>query len=260
MIHRREFIAALGGATAWPLAARAQRTQRMRRVGVLMGWTDADPQFRSWLSAFLEEMERLGWAEGRNLQIERRWTNLDSGRATVYAKELVELRPDVILVGSTAATSALHQQTSTIPIVFAAVSDPVGAGFAPGLPRPGGNMTGFINIESSVGGKWLEMIKEIAPNIRRAAAMYNPDTAPYKYYEGAFIAAARSMRIEPVMVPVHDDADIEAAIASLGQERAGLVIITAVSWVLTVQRRLRRQHVTRCPQFSISHFFPGKAL
>jgi putative ABC transport system substrate-binding protein len=138
MMRRRTFITLLGGAAAaWPLAARAQRGERMRRIGVLMGWTDADPEFRSWLSAFLEEMERLGWAEGRNLQIERRLTNLDSERAKAYAKELVELRPDVILVGSTAATSALQQQTSTIPIVFAAVSDPVGAGFVPGLPRPG---------------------------------------------------------------------------------------------------------------------------
>jgi putative tryptophan/tyrosine transport system substrate-binding protein len=226
MMKRREFITLLGGAAAaCPLAARAQQA-RLRRLSVLMGWTEAEPEFRSWLGGFFAELARLGWAEGRNLEVDRRWTNYDSDRARTHAKELVELRPDAILVGTTPAASALHRETSTIPIVFAGVADPVGAGFIAELPRPGGNMTGFINIESPFGGKWLEMIKEIAPHIRRAAAMYNPETAPYRYFEGAFMAAARSMKVEPVMAAVHSDADIEAAIASLGQERAGLVIFT----------------------------------
>ena len=147
----------------------------MRHVGVLLGWSESDPQFRSWFAVFVQELARLGWANGGNVRIEQRWTNADINRARPLAKELVQLQPDVILVSTTPVTAALQQETRTIPIVFAAVADPVGSGFVAGLPRPGGNLTGFINIEGTTGGKWLQLIKEIAPHIRRAAAMYNPD-------------------------------------------------------------------------------------
>jgi putative ABC transport system substrate-binding protein len=180
--------------SAWPLAARAQQGERVRHVGVLLGWSESDPQFRSWFAVFVQELAQLGWANGGNVRIEQRWTNADINRARPLAKELVQLQPDVILVSTTQVTAALQQETRTIPIVFAAVADPVGSGFVAGLPRPGGNLTGFINIEGATGGKWLQIIKEIAPHIRRAAAMYNPDTAPYaKYFLGPFEAAARAL-------------------------------------------------------------------
>jgi putative tryptophan/tyrosine transport system substrate-binding protein len=150
---RREFVALLGGAAAtWPLAARAQQGERVRHVGVLLGWSESDPQFRSWFAVFVQELARLGWANGGNVRIEQRWTNADINRARPLAKELVQLQPDVILVSTTPVTAALQQETRKIPIVFAAVSDPVGSGFVAGLPRPGGNLTGFINIEGETGG------------------------------------------------------------------------------------------------------------
>jgi putative ABC transport system substrate-binding protein len=224
-MRRREFVTLL--AVAWPLAARAQQGERVRHVGVLLGWSESDPQFRSWFAVFVQELARLGWANGGNVLIEQRWTNADINRARPLAKELVQLQPDVILVSTTQVTAALQQETRTIPIVFAAVADPVGSGFVAGLPRPGGNLTGFINIEGATGGKWLQIIKEIAPHIRRAAAMYNPDTAPYaKYFLGPFEAAARALVVEPIATPVRNDSEIEAVITSLGREQGGLVVVT----------------------------------
>lgn len=228
MVRRRDFITLLGGvAAALPLAARAQHGERVRHVGVLLGWSDSDPQFRSWFAVFVQELARLGWTNGINVQIEQRWTNADIERARQLAKELVRLQPDVILVSTTPATAALQWETRTIPIVFAAVADPVGSGFVAGLSKPGGNLTGFINIEGATGGKWLQIIKEIAPHIRRAAAMYNPDTAPFaKYFLAPFEAAARALVVEPIIAPVRNDAEIEAVITSLGREQGGLVVVT----------------------------------
>jgi putative tryptophan/tyrosine transport system substrate-binding protein len=167
----------------------------------------------------------LGWTEGRNVRFEQRWTNGDPNRASAFATELIGSQPDVIFCSSTAVTAALHQATSTIPIVFAIVSDPVGSGFVAGLPRPGGNITGFTNIEAATGGKWLSLLKEITPGIKRAAFILNPDTAPSggKYFLASFEAAAGSLGIEPVAIPVRSDAEIETAIAALGAEQAGLV-------------------------------------
>jgi putative ABC transport system substrate-binding protein len=227
-MRRREFMMLVGGAAVvWPLMARAQQGERARRVGVLLGWSESDPQFRSWLTVFEQELARLGWANGGNMRIEQRWTNADIVRAGPLAKELVDLQPDVILVSTTPVTAALQRETRTIPIVFAAVADPVGSGFVASLQRPGGNLTGFINIEGATGGKWLQMIKEIAPYIKQAAAMYNPDTAPYaKYFLGPFEAAARALMVEPIVTPVRNDAEIEAVITSLGREQGGLVVVT----------------------------------
>jgi putative tryptophan/tyrosine transport system substrate-binding protein len=201
----------------------AQQAGNVRRVGMLMGSSESDS--RAYVDAFAEELARLGWKDGRSVQFEQRWTNGDSERASAFATELIGSRPDVIFSTTTLATSALHRETSTIPIVFAIVSDPVGAGFVPGLPRPGGNITGFTSSDAAMAGKWLNLLKAIAPGIKRAAFMFNPDTSPArgKYFLDSFDAAARSLRIEPVAVPVSSDAEIEAAIAALGAEQAGLV-------------------------------------
>jgi putative ABC transport system substrate-binding protein len=227
-MKRREFITLLGGAGAaalWPLAARAQ--SNLRHIGVLMGWSQSDP-YQFWLAAFVQELTRLGWRLAVNVRIDERWTYGDISRAQAFAKELVGMRPDVIVAGTTPVTAALHRETPTIPIVFAVVSDPVGAGFVGKLSQPGGNITGFINMEAAMGGKWLGLLKEIAPQIRRAAIMFNPDTAPGggSYFLDSFEAAARSLAIEPVTARVRSDAEIETAITLFGREQAGLVVMT----------------------------------
>jgi putative ABC transport system substrate-binding protein len=227
-MRRRAFITLIGGAaSAWPLAARAQQGGSIRRIGMLMGWSESDPQYRSRIDAFVRVLAQSGWAEGRNIRIDVRWTNGDADRAGVLAKELVALQPDVIFAGTTPVTVALQGETRTIPIVFAPVSDPVGDGLVASLPRPGGNITGFINIEAAMGGKWLELLKEVAPRLRRVAIMFNPDTAPGggSYYLGPFEAAARSLAVEPTQARVHSDAEIETAITGLGREEAGLVVM-----------------------------------
>jgi putative tryptophan/tyrosine transport system substrate-binding protein len=227
-MRRREFIVALTGAIAGAptlrvRAASAQRAEKVRRIGVLMGSSESDS--RGYFDAFVEELARLGWTDGRNARIEQRWTGGDINRASTFATEMIAAQPDVIFASTTQATAALHRETSTIPIVFAIVSDPVGSGFVADLPRPGGNITGFTNSEAAMGGKWLSLLKEIAPAIKRAAFMFNPDTAPVggKYFLESFEAAAGSLGIEPVAMPVRSDAEIETAIAALGAEQAGLV-------------------------------------
>jgi putative tryptophan/tyrosine transport system substrate-binding protein len=199
--------------------ASAQQAEKVRRIGVL-GSSES-----GLLTPFVEELARLGWADGRNVRFEQRWTNADINRASAFATELVAAQPDVILCSTTPVTAALHRETSTIPIVFVIVSDPVGAGLVAGLPRPGGNITGFTNNEASMGGKWLSLLKEIAPGIKRAAFMFNPETTPGggKYFLASFEAAAGALGIEPVAMPVGSDAEIETAIATLGAEQAGLV-------------------------------------
>ena len=226
-MQRREFLSVLGVAPAWPLAAWAEQTDRLRRIGVLMGLSESVPEIRGFVAAFVEELARLGWIDGRNARIERRWTNADIKRTSALAKELLAGPPDVILAVSTPATAALHRETSIVPIVFTPVSDPVGAGFVASLARPGGNITGFTNADAGFGGKWLGLLKEIAPGIKRAGILFNPDTAPGggDFFLGSFEAAARALAVEPVTMRVRSDAEIEAAIAALGRERAGLVMM-----------------------------------
>ena len=226
-MHRREFIAALagtvGGASAFGLRSTSVQAEKVRRIGVLMGTSESDSS--GLFAAFMEELARLGWTDGRNVRFEQRWTSGDNNRASAFATELIGSQPDVIFCSTTAVTAALHRATSTIPIVFAIVSDPVGSGFVAGLPRPGGNITGFTTIEAAMGGKWLSLLKEIAPGIKRAAFMFNPDAASGggKYFLASFEASAGSLGIEPVAMPVNSDAEIETAIAALGAEQAGLV-------------------------------------
>jgi putative ABC transport system substrate-binding protein len=225
-MQRREFITLLGGtAAAWPLAAQAQQDERMRRIGVLMGIAPGDVQAEAGLVAFKTALQEHGWAEGRNVRFDIRWGAANIDRMQAYAKELVGLRPDVILGQTTQAVAALQRETKSIPVVFVVVSDPVGSGFVASLPRPGGNITGFVNIESSLGGKWIEVLKDIVPRVTRASLMFNPETATYSaYYLRPFEAAARSQGIEPMAAPVRNDADIERVIASLGDSpTTGLV-------------------------------------
>jgi putative ABC transport system substrate-binding protein len=224
-MRRRDFITLVGSAAgAWPLAARAQ-VERVRRIGILMGWSEGDPEYRVRVDAVVQGLAQLGWVEGRNVRFDVRWTNGDVGRAQALAKELVALQPDVIVAGSTPATAALQRETRMIPIVFAAVADPVGAGFGASLARPGGNVTGFVNSEASLTGKQVELLKEIAPRLTRVAIMFNPDTAPGGggYYLGLFEAAAKSLAVEPITARVRSDSDIEGAVASIGRERGGIV-------------------------------------
>ena len=229
-IKRREFITLLGGATAWPLAARAQQPDQMRRIGVLVGLAEDDPDTKARLAGFRQGLEPLGWSEGRNVRIDIRFALAPAAdRARGLAKELVALRPDVILAQSTPVTAALERETSAIPIVFVNIADPIGSGFAASLNRPGGNLTGLTLFgEASITGKWLAMLKEIAPQLARAALVVNPKTAPYyDYYFHAAGTVAPSLTIEPVLTPVENvDADIERAIESFARvPNGGLVLL-----------------------------------
>jgi putative tryptophan/tyrosine transport system substrate-binding protein len=178
-MRRRAFISLLGGAAAWPLQARAQQPERMRRIGVLLAFAEDDPEIKARLSVFRQGLEKRGWSEGRNVRIDYRFASASAPQAQVLAKELVALQPDVILAQSTPVTAALQRESRTIPIVFVAVVDPVGSGFVASLPQPGGNITGVAQYEASVIGKWLAMLKEIAPSLVRAAFVANPKTATF---------------------------------------------------------------------------------
>ena len=225
-MRRREFMAALGGlAATWPFAARAQQSDRVRRIGVLSPYAESDPEAKAWLATFREELEKLGWNEGRNVRFDYRWAAADAGSTQRFAKELVALEPDAILTQSTITTAAMLQQTRTIPIVIAQIADPVGAGFVASLRQPGGNVTGFINLEASLVSKWLELLKAIAPRVNRVAFLFNPSTAPYfEYYLSAFKAAAPSFGVEPIAAPFHDTAELESVVAAQAREPNGGLI------------------------------------
>jgi len=223
-LRRREFIAALGGAAAWPLAAHAQQGDRVRRIGVLMPGDENDPEQKRRLFAFTQALAGLGWNDGRNLRMDLRWHGDNNNRTRALAQELVGLKPDAILAYGTLATVALQRETRTIPIVFAGAGDPVASGIVTRLDRPGGNITGFGNQEASLGGKWLELLSEIAPGLKRAAIMFNPNTAPVSYMP-SLETAARSLKVEPVIRPVHTDVEIEAAIMALGREPGGGLVV-----------------------------------
>jgi putative tryptophan/tyrosine transport system substrate-binding protein len=228
-MKRRDFITLLGGAAvAWPLAARAQQGDRMRRIGVLMAYAENDSEARAYVAAFREALEKLGWTEGRNIEIEIRWAALDLEAMQRFAKELVALEPDLILSHSTPTTVALLQQTRTIPIIFGIVSDPVGCGFVASLARPGGNATGFTNLEASLAGKWLELLREIAPRVNRVAFLFNPVTATYaEYYLTPFKALAASIPVEAFAAPVRDKSDLEPVIAAHARvPNSGLIVMS----------------------------------
>ena len=228
-MKRRAFITLLGGAAAArPLAARAQQPGPVRRVGVLMNGaaTEAAPQ--SYLAAFLQALQQLGWAEGKNLRVDVRWNAGDAALARIYAAQLIGLMPDVILASSTTNLTVIQQGTSTVPVVFIQVSDPVEQGFVASLTKPGGNLTGFSQFEFSVGGKWLDLLKEITPGLARVAVMFNPDTSPQsKFFMRSIEAAAPSLGVQVIAVPVRATADIEPAIESFARTPNGGLILTS---------------------------------
>jgi putative ABC transport system substrate-binding protein len=226
-MRRREFITLVGGAVAGrPLTAHAQQ-KRVHQIGVLTPFSENDPGATSFLAALVQSLAHLGWTEGSNLRMHVRWAAGSLEQARRYAKELVGLQPDVILVDSTPQTAALQQETLTIPIIFVEVSDPVGSRFVASLSHPGGNITGFGNHEPSLAGRWLEMLVELAPNVRRVAAIFNSDTAPYvqSYYLPVFETAARTNKVEPITAIVRSAADIEAVMAQLGDEPNGGFVV-----------------------------------
>jgi putative ABC transport system substrate-binding protein len=234
-----------GAAAAWPLAAQAQQPERTRRLGVLMGYPENDPEVNLRLAAFKERLAALGWAEGRNLKIDVRWTVADVNRESAFAKELVALQPDVILSVTTPVTAALQRETRTIPIVFTVVVDPIGSGFVKTLARPGGNITGFLNLEASMVEKWLQLLKEIAPRVTRVAAMFNPRTAPYaKYYLQPLKAAAAKLGVEVLIATVNSELEIDQIITGLGRKSGSGLIVLADSF-MTLHRRSIIQFAAR---------------
>jgi putative ABC transport system substrate-binding protein len=224
-MRRREFIAGLGSAAAWPVVARGQQPDRVRRIGVLMGPEENNPLFKSILTAFTQALADLGWTDGRNVRIDVRWAAGDINRMGALARELVGLQPDIIATSSTPTIVALQRETRTIPIVFAFVGDPVVTGIVPRLDRPSGNVTGFAIYEASLAGKWLELLSEITPGLKRAAIIFNPDTTPTSVYIPSFEMAARSLKVEPIISPVHSDEEIETAIVALGREPGGGLVV-----------------------------------
>jgi putative ABC transport system substrate-binding protein len=227
-MRRREFIVGIGTTAAWPLAARAQQGDRVRRIGVLMAAGENDPEGKSQLFGLMQGLADLGWTDGSTMRMDVRWAAGDVDLMRKFAKELVNLGPDVIISGTTAGTAALQRETRTIPIIFAAVTDPVGSGFVASLPRPGGNITGFAFIEASMAGKYLELLTEIAPGVSHAALMFNPDTISGggSHYLAVFEAAARSLKVTPIIAPVRSDAEIETAMVSLGREPGGGLVVS----------------------------------
>jgi len=226
MMRRREFFTLLGGAVAaWPLAARAQQPERMRRIGVLMAFAPDDPEGRARVTAFMQALQQLGWADGRNVRIDSRWAQ-NAADLRQFTAELVELAPEVIMTSSSVATAATLQATRTIPIVFTIVIDPVGAGYVDSLARPGGNATGFTIYEYSMSGKWLELLKAIAPDLRRAVVLRDPAVASGPGQFAAIQAVASSLGVELRPVDVRDAGEIERAIATFAQSANSGLIVT----------------------------------
>ena len=227
-MRRRDFVQGIAASTAWSLAARAQRASRMRRIGLLTTFSDSDALAEGWLTAFRKGLDELGWRDGHNVQIDYRRAAGDAERLAAFAKDLVTLQPDVVFAVTTPAVASLLRETHTLPIVFAQVSDPVGSGFAASLARPGGNVTGFtnINIEASIGGKWLELVTQIAPAVRRVIMIYNPPTAPFaNYYLRPFEAAGTAQGVQARPAAVDSDTEIENTLDSLAREPGGGFVV-----------------------------------
>ena len=258
MIRRREFIAALGGAAAaWPLTARAQPGDRVRRIAVLIGLAESDPQSLERVRAFEMGLGDFGWVLGRNIHVHYRFA-ADIDRIRLLGKELLSLQPEIIVASTTFVTAPLLRETRTIPVVFVTASDPVGDGFVASLARPGGNATGFTNSIASMGGKWLELLKELAPGVERVAIMFNPASAPSRgsYFLAPFETAAASIAVKPIAMPVHSAADIKPALTALGREPgSGLIVMpdnfTTINRALVIAQAAEQ----RVPAiYSVRHF------
>jgi putative tryptophan/tyrosine transport system substrate-binding protein len=248
-MKRREFLTLFSATVAAaPLAAHARTPDRAPRVGMLIGYAEDDADTQARLAAFRQGLEALGWAEGNNILIDHRFAPASPDQARSFAQELVALRPDALVGNSTPATAALLRETRTIPIVFAGVSDPVGSGFVASIPRPGGNCTGFTNFEPSMMGKWLQLLKEISPGIARVAVLFNPRTAPGggSFFLGPFESVARSFfAVEPITAPVGDDTEIERALASIGREPGGGLIVLPDAFMTVHRKQIIEQAAIR---------------
>jgi putative tryptophan/tyrosine transport system substrate-binding protein len=237
-VKRREFIAGLGGAAVWPVVARAQQPPRIRRVGVLMDGAVTEAIAQPYLAAFVQGLRQLGWTEGQNLRMDIRWNAADAGLARNYAEELIGLMPDVILAASTVNLTAIRQATSTVPVVFVVVADPVAQGFVASVAHPGGNLTGFSYFEFSLGNKWLGLLKEVAPGVGRVAVMFNPDTAPQypKFFMPVIEVAAQSLRVQAIATPVRSTADIEPALTTFVRQPNGGLMLPGDSFTYVHQK------------------------
>ena len=227
VMRRREFITLLGGAAvAWPLGARAQQGQRLRRIGVLMGLVASDPEAQSRVAAFEHGLRELGWVKGRNLWIEYRWAGGGENELRNHASELIAMAPDLILANSTPVTAALREQSRVVPIVFTQVTDPVGEGLVPNLAHPGGNLTGFTSFEFSIGTKWLEVLKQTAPHVTRVALVFNPHSAPFAdLFVRPVEAAAPSFSVTPIAAAVRATDDLDRVFDALAREANGGLIV-----------------------------------
>jgi putative ABC transport system substrate-binding protein len=256
-LKRREFITLLGGAVVWPVAARGQQPERMRRIGVLMLQSESDPALRSFATAFASRLRELGWIEGSNVRIEYRWPGDDMTRLASLAKELVELQPDVLLGAGSASAQALRQSTLAIPIVFAQVGDPVAIGLVTNLARPEGNITGFTAAEFAVAGKWLEALKECVPSLTHAAVLFDPGGPPWVFFVRALEPAARALGVQLIPFPVHLDADIEHAFAefSANPTNGGVISLPTASTVARRSKIIALAAQFRLPAIYAFRFF-----
>ena len=234
-MRRREFINLIGGvAAAWPLAARAQQTDRMPRLAVLIPYAESDPEAQTWFKAFVQGMQAVGWSDGRNIRIDVRWAGGEVERIQRLAKDLVDLQPEVVFAMTTPSVNAVLRETRTIPIVFTQVTDPVAQGLVESLDRPRGSITGFTILEPEIAGKLVQVLKEIAPAISRAAVIFNPDTAPYhKLYMNSIETAADSFAMKAFEAPAHNRVEIEAAVSALAREPGGGVIAMSDGFTVT---------------------------
>jgi putative tryptophan/tyrosine transport system substrate-binding protein len=244
-LKRRDFITLLGGAAAWPVSARAQQGERVRRVGVLMNGAEGDPVYRAYVAAFVQTLQRLGWREGQNFRIDVRWPTADRKRIGAAAAELVGMSPDVILSSGSASLAELLRTTPRVQVVFVLVSDPVAQEFVTNLAHPRGNITGFSAFEPSMAGKWLDLLKQASPGLARVALIFNPDTSPQsKLFVPVIEASASSLAVEIITAPVHATADFEPLIASLSQ-RPNSGLIFPSDQFLTSQRAFILELVAR---------------
>ena len=235
-MKRREFITLLGGAvSAWPLVVRAQQPEHMRRIGVLVGYSAGDAEGQASVAAFRQRLQELGWTEGRNIRIDTRWAGGDANKARTFAKELVGMRPDLIVSSSNLVTEILQRETGTIPIVFVFVGDPVGSGFVTNVAHPGGNLTGFPVFETAIAGKWLEIFNEVAPRVSRVAFMIHPETPAHVGFLQAAEAAAPPLKIKLTALGVHTAAEIESGVSEFAREPNGGLIVAPHA--ITVEHR-----------------------
>jgi len=253
-MRRRDFVASLGGGVVWPLAVRAQDADQIRRIGMLMAYAESDREGQAFVTAFRDRLQKLEWAEGRNLRIDIRWAKAgDPELRQRSATEIIALNPDLIIAHGTPSTATLAKKTRTIPIIFVNVTDPIGGGFVASFPRPGGNVTGFTIYEPTLAGKWLELLKELAPGVAKVAFLFNPTTAPYaEYYLAPFKAAAPSFGVEAIAAPVRDKVEFEPIVAAqAGEANGGLIVMPDTFTTIH-----RKEIITLAARYRLAAVYP----